>query len=208
MKQSRGCDTRSRGTQIDGIVTNLPQLRAIIGADAFRTGDTHTGFLTEHWHPGMREELPPELLLAIAGYDATQHTLSHPTATNSWQSVGPLRFGSAQTHGVYESVDTRYTLHADHDAGNDTWLVAANTISPLHRDGEGAGGEARFTRLSRTRLLVHQGAATLPFTLSEESDDRDTFTITWRERDISDSPRRIADPGTDRGGDDGGNRRV
>ena len=127
------------GYQIDGIVTNLPQLRAIIGADAFRTGDTHTGFLTEHWHPGMREELPPELLLAIAGYDATQHTLSHPAATNPWQSVGPLRFGSAQIHGIYESVDTRYTLHADHDAGNDTWLVAANTISPLHRDGEGAG---------------------------------------------------------------------
>ena len=170
------------GYRIDGVVTNLPQLRAILGTDAFRTGDTHTGFLTEHWHPAAREELPPALLLAIAGYEATQHTLPHPTATNPWQSVGPLRFGSAQIHGVYEIGGTCYTLDANHDAETDTWRVAPNTISPLHRNGEGAGGEVLFTRLSRTRLLVHQGATTLAFTFDGDGADRDAFTITWRDR--------------------------
>ncbi|MDQ6604752.1 MAG: 3-methylcrotonyl-CoA carboxylase, partial [Chloroflexota bacterium] len=159
------------GYRIDGIVTNLPQLRAIVATDAFRAGDTHTGFLTEHWHPSSQpNELPPEILLAIVGYEATCHTLPSPTATNPWQSVGPLRFGSAQIHGVYESDGARYTLHADR-TDDDRWRVSLPASLPLS-----------FARPSRTRLLVHQGATALSFTLHEDSADRDAFTITWRDR--------------------------
>jgi 3-methylcrotonyl-CoA carboxylase alpha subunit len=176
--------------RIDGIVTNLPQLRAIIATDAFRAGETHTGFLTEHWHPSAREELPSEILIAIAGYEATHHTVPHSAATNPWQTVGPLRFGSAQIQGIYESGDARYTLHADQDAETGSWHVSMPDPSPpllslagaLWAGERGSGGEVLFTRLSRTRLLVHQGAATQSFTLDEDHVDRDAFTIIWRDR--------------------------
>ncbi|MGI8856048.1 MAG: acetyl/propionyl/methylcrotonyl-CoA carboxylase subunit alpha, partial [Thermomicrobiales bacterium] len=170
------------GYRIDGIVTNLPQLRAVIATDAFRTGETHTGFLSEHWHPSAREALPPEILLAIAGYEATHHTASHLAVTNPWQAVGPLRFGSAQVHGIYESGGTRYTLHANQDAQTGNWHVTSNASPPLHRNGEGAGGEVLFTRPSRTRLLMQRGTTTLSFALDEDGVDRDAFTITWRDR--------------------------
>jgi 3-methylcrotonyl-CoA carboxylase alpha subunit len=175
------------GYRIDGIVTNLPQLRAIIATDAFRAGETHTSFLTEHWHPSARAELPQEILLAIAGYEATHHTVPHPAVTNPWQAVGPLRFGSAQMHGIYESGEARYTIHGDHDAERDTWLVGINMAPPLSSLAmeRGRGGEASplsFTRLSYTRLLVHHGVATLAFTLDEDRADRDAFTIIWRDR--------------------------
>ncbi len=132
------------GYRIDGIVTNLPQLRAVIATDAFRAGETHTGFLSEHWHPSGRETLPREILLALAGYEATNHAAPHPAATNPWQGVGPLRFGSAQIHGIYESGGTRYILHADHDAERDTWLVAINTAPPLVSLAMERGSGVRF----------------------------------------------------------------
>jgi 3-methylcrotonyl-CoA carboxylase alpha subunit len=34
--------------QIDGVTTNAAFLRRAIGHPAFRAGDTHTGFVTEH----------------------------------------------------------------------------------------------------------------------------------------------------------------
>ncbi len=185
--------------RIDGVVTNLPQLRAIIATDAFRAGETHTGFLTEHWHPmGHAMQLPPEVLLAIAGYEATHHTMPDPTATNPWQTLGPLRFGSAQIHGSYESNGIRYTIHADR-TDNDAWHTTIPAPSPpLLSVGKekGLGGEVSFTRLSRTHLLVRQGAVVRSFMLHEDGANRDMFAITWHERTYA--IRRAALPSPER----------
>jgi len=195
------------GYQIDGVVTNLPQLRAIVATDAFRAGETHTGFLTEHWHPSPQpSKLPAEILLAIAGYEATRHILPSPTAANPWQTLGPLRFGSAAIHGIYESDGTRYTIHADR-TDTDAWHVTLPALPPpLLSHGKERGGESgeapiSFDRLSRTRLLVRQGAVVHSFTLGEDDTDRDAFSITWHDRLYPirrvalPSPERIADSG-------------
>ncbi len=201
------------GYRIVGVVTNLPQLRAIIATAAFRAGETHTGFLSEHWHPASdtaSPALPAEILLAIAGYEATRHTITEPGVTNPWQSVGPLRFGSAQMHGTYESNDARYTIHAEHWE-NDLWRVQTGAESPLLHQGEsGPGSEVTITRLSRARLLLRRGATVLAFTMQEETTDRDAFTITWQGRTYPirraalPSPEQIAGSGAgprDGGGD-------
>ena len=172
------------GYRIDGVITNLPQLRAIVATDAFRAGETHTGFLTEQWRPSSEPtELPTEILLAIAGYEATRHTQPAPNAANPWRSVGPLRFGSAAIHGIYEYEGTRYTIHADQT--NTGWHVTLPAPSPpLLSEGKegGLGGEVSFDRLSPTRLLVRQGAAVRSFTLHDDGGDRDAFAITWHDR--------------------------
>jgi 3-methylcrotonyl-CoA carboxylase alpha subunit len=189
------------GYRIDGVVTNLPQLRAVAATDAFRAGETHTGFLTEHWHPSSQSnELPAALLLAIAGYEATRHALPAPTAASPWQTLGPLRLGGA-IHGSYESDGARYTIHAE---PTDTahWRIIAPPLLSLGKE-RGPGGEApvSFDRLSRTRLLVRQGAAVLSFTLHEDDADRDAFAITWRDRTYAirraglPSPEQIAGSG-------------
>ncbi|MCA1666116.1 MAG: methylcrotonoyl-CoA carboxylase [Thermomicrobia bacterium] len=91
--------------RIAGVVTNLPQLRAVLATDAFRAGETHTGFLTEHWHPSSpSDQLPPEILLAIAGYEATRHTLPSSVAVNPWQSIGPFRDLKAPLTGIVTRV--------------------------------------------------------------------------------------------------------
>ncbi len=187
------------GYRIDGVVTNLPQLRAIVATDAFRAGEIHTGFLTEHWHPSSRpSELPAEILLAIAGYEATRHTIPSPTAANPWQTLGPLRFGSAAIHGIYESAGARYTIHADR-TDNDAWHVTLPAPAPsLLSTGKERGleGEVVFDRLSRTRLFIRQGAAIYSFTLCEDDADQDAFSITWRDQTYL--IRRAALPGPER----------
>ncbi|HEY8293521.1 MAG TPA: acetyl-CoA carboxylase biotin carboxylase subunit [Thermomicrobiales bacterium] len=178
------------GYRIDGVVTNLPQLCAIVATDAFRAGETHTGFLTEQWRPSSEPaELPTEILLAIAGYEATRHTQPAPNAANPWQSVGPLRFGSAAIHGIYECEGTRYAIHADR-TDDDRWYVTSPDPAPVS-----------FDRLSSSRLLVRQGAAVCSFILHDDGADRDAFAITWRDRTYAirraglPSPEQIAGGG-------------
>ncbi len=188
------------GYRIEGVVTNLPQLRAIVATEAFRAGETHTGFLTEYWRPSSQShELPAAILLAIAGYEATGHTQPAPNATTPWQTLGPLRFGGAAIHGIYESDTARYTIHADR-ADDGHWRVTAPPLLSLGKE-RGPGGEVSFDRLSRTHLLVRQGAAVFAFTLHEDGADRDAFAITWRDRTYAirraglPSPERIAGSG-------------
>ncbi len=168
------------GYRIDGVVTNLPQLRAIVATDAFRAGETHTNFLTEHWRPAASPALPTEILLAITGHEATRHTLPHSVPISPWQTVGPLRFGGAQMHGVYECNGARVTLHAERDITGDGWRVALPENTSL----------VIFERLSPARLLVRHGASVLSFTLGDDTDD--AFTVAWR--DAAYPIRRVALP--------------
>ena len=177
--------TALAGYRIAGVVTNLPQLRSVIATDAYRAGDTHTGFLAEHWRPAMHAPLPAEILLAIAGHEATRHLRPDPTAASPWQILGPLRFGSAQIRGTYDVDGTRYTIEASRNADDD-WHVTAHPDDTEGDDGlstqHSALSTVSFARPSRARLLVRGGAATHAFTVEEDGADGDGFTITWRDR--------------------------
>ena len=78
-----------RQTAILGLTTNLPFLIDLMDHPAFAAGDTHTGFLSEHfpnWQPG---EPPHTLAAALA---ASLHR--GPTAQWEWAGrsafAGPL----------------------------------------------------------------------------------------------------------------------
>jgi 3-methylcrotonyl-CoA carboxylase alpha subunit len=181
------------GYRITGIVTNLPQLRAILATDAFRAGETHTGFLTEHWHPGETQAIPEEILLAIAGYEATRRRWPNAGITNPWQSVGPLRFGSAAIRGVYTVNGISCTVEATRDPDSDGWHII--TPQPegneqLRRGGHAEGTNSlpstvRFDRPTPDRLLIRRNAETIAVTI--RGDDADNFTLLWQ-----DEPYRIA----------------
>jgi 3-methylcrotonyl-CoA carboxylase alpha subunit len=70
-------DTRAHATrrllgalarwEVHGVTTNLELLSAIGAHPAFMRGDTHTGFIAEHWPGGFTAEPAPELAwLALA----------------------------------------------------------------------------------------------------------------------------------------------
>jgi acetyl-CoA carboxylase biotin carboxylase subunit len=53
--------------EIAGVTTNVTFLRDLAAHPAFARGDTHTGFIAEHWPDGYAEApIPRELLVALA----------------------------------------------------------------------------------------------------------------------------------------------
>jgi 3-methylcrotonyl-CoA carboxylase alpha subunit len=177
------------GYRIGGIVTNLRQLRAILATDAFRAGETHTGFLAEHWHPGETERVPEEILLAIAGYEATRRRRPNPSATSPWHAIGPLRFGSVEIRGLYRVNGISCTVEATRDADGTGWHIAASSqrdSEPFFREGSGISLPplAQFDRPTHDRILVRRDAETIAVTIRD--DDTTGLTLVWH-----DEPYRI-----------------
>lgn len=56
--------------EIHGAVTNLPFLAAIVDHPAFKSGDTHTGFLPEHFPDGLTPSEPDDLAWVALALDA------------------------------------------------------------------------------------------------------------------------------------------
>lgn len=53
--------------EIAGLTTNVGFLRALAAHPAYAAGDTHTGFITEHWPEGYENPaIPQDLLVALA----------------------------------------------------------------------------------------------------------------------------------------------
>jgi acetyl-CoA carboxylase biotin carboxylase subunit len=87
-------------TAVLGPTTNLAFLLDILAHPAFADGNTHTGFLAEHfatWRPGTDEEARAAIVAALA--------LSRPTAAlgqgagpaavpTPWETLGPWRVGA------------------------------------------------------------------------------------------------------------------
>jgi 3-methylcrotonyl-CoA carboxylase alpha subunit len=168
------------GYSIEGLITNLPQLRAILATDAFRAGDTHTGFLAEHWHPGAETAVPEEILLAIAGIEATRHRRTD--LANPWQSLGPLRFGSAQIRGDYAANGTLCTIEAIRDATDTGWQVTAwlndEKNESMRRNGlRTTPGPVQFDRPVDDRLLIRRDRETIGVRVRAHM--RDGFVLVW-----------------------------
>ncbi len=65
--------------EIHGVITNLPFLAAVAQHPDFMAGDTHTGFIPEHFPDGLEEKVPDErALIAMALADALGHGAGSP----------------------------------------------------------------------------------------------------------------------------------
>ncbi len=89
-----------RQTAILGLTTNLPFLIELLDHPAFAAGDTHTGFLSEHFPNWQPDEKPHTLAAALA---ASLHRspnrsgsgqLSLPSQPTPWLQLGGWRLGS------------------------------------------------------------------------------------------------------------------
>jgi len=127
---------------IFGVTTNIPLLYTIATHPAFREGLTHTAFLNEHHllDPVIERQLPQEVLIAAAIYDAmqeVQHLRSHTTTTyktpvNPWQTLGPWRItGEARTM-VYAYQEKAHTIALMQAFVENAWNVSVDG-QPLER---------------------------------------------------------------------------
>ena len=91
-----------RQTAILGLTTNLPFLIDLMDHPAFAAGDTHTGFLSEHF-PNWQPDEPPHTLaaaLAASLHRGPQRNGNGPAALPSrdpstpWRQLGGWRLGS------------------------------------------------------------------------------------------------------------------
>ena len=89
-----------RRTAILGLTTNLPFLIELLDHPALAAGDTHTGFLSEHfpnWQPG---EKPHTLAAALAAslhrnpHRSDGGQISLPSQATPWLQLGGWRLGS------------------------------------------------------------------------------------------------------------------
>lgn len=171
---------------IAGVTTNVPQLRAVLASTAFRAGDTHTDFLTAHWRPAPPAEpavLPPEIALAVAGFEATAGPYPPPDEVDPWRAVGPLRFGSAALHAIY--------MRDDQDGQPVTVAAMREPAGGWRVVVGGAERAVTFERLSRDRLLVREDATARTFTAAGAN----PWTISWRDETYI--VRRAAPPTPD-----------
>lgn len=121
---------------IFGVTTNIPLLYTIATHPAFREGLTHTAFLNEHHllDPVIERQLPQEVLIAAAIYDAmqeVQYLRSHTTTTcktlvNPWQTLGPWRItGEARTM-VYAYQEKAHTIALMQAFVENAWNVSVD----------------------------------------------------------------------------------
>ncbi len=98
----RRMESALRQCVVLGPTTNLPFLYDLITHPAFVTGDTHTGFLTEHfsqWQPvSAGYDLEAALAVAIAqartGRSPKTTSGGQPVVISPWQQLGGWRIGS------------------------------------------------------------------------------------------------------------------
>jgi len=125
---------------IFGVTTNIPLLYTIATHPAFREGLTHTAFLNEHHllDPVIERQLPQEVLIAAAIYDAmqeVQYLRSHTTTTcktlvNPWQTLGPWRItGEARTM-VYAYQEKAHTIALMQAFVENAWNVSVDGQPP------------------------------------------------------------------------------
>ncbi len=88
-----------RQSVVLGPTTNVEFLLDLIAHPAFMSGETHTGFLTEHfsqWQPQQRTQLLEAALAAVLGQSVTSRTEATPQAgpETPWQRLGGWRMGA------------------------------------------------------------------------------------------------------------------
>ena len=90
-----------RQTAILGLTTNVPFLIELIEHPVFAAGDTHTGFLPEHfpnWQPSEKQDMSAAALAAVLHRGPNRSSgggeISLPPQDSPWQQLGGWRLGS------------------------------------------------------------------------------------------------------------------
>jgi 3-methylcrotonyl-CoA carboxylase alpha subunit len=117
-------DATLRETQVGGIMTNLPLLRAIVADDAFRAGETTTGYLDAR--------MPLFALGETVLDDAAKH---HVAAALLDRKVG-WRVGGVGVPLAFAIGDAVVRAHATYDG--DRWNLAGDVHGAIDADARGA----------------------------------------------------------------------
>jgi len=149
------------GTAVEGVRTNLAQLRAVLAMPAFRAGDTTTDFLDLHWRGASAEAGPPiEVLLGATGYlltDAQRVERAARTAADPWTVAGSWRVGRFSRRLALTAGGKRYTVEASAAADPSLWQIEV----------EGEPHTVEFERVSDRDLIMRRGGAIAAFTLAD-----------------------------------------
>ena len=156
--------------EVEGVVTNLPLLRAAVGHPEFAVGRTFTTFLDEHVLPALTADAAP--LPALLGAAAVDLLGPAFAAADPW-AAGPWRQAGAEVELVYRYNGAEHTVTAarradgawDLRAGGTTHRVTLDLVAPgrvLVREGtvvhafavERDGGMLRLAHRGRTITLL------------------------------------------------------
>ncbi len=135
-----------------GVTTNIPLLRRIALHPAFRAGQTHTEFLSEHQllAPSTEKNLPQTILIAAALHEATQtREQGHTNGTNpwTWKTLGQWRGIGATRHSTYYYKEQVYRVSLTQSSEANIWKASID---------EHVCGTFEATQENGTLLLLRQ----------------------------------------------------
>jgi 3-methylcrotonyl-CoA carboxylase alpha subunit len=115
--------------RIGGVASNLPFLRWLVREDAFRRGDTTTGFIDEHFTPAaLRREGDDELAVLCAAAAAVAEGPGN-RGGDPWRRLGMWRLASSDRVVAFERpVEASVRVRRDHATGSWLCSVGARTI--------------------------------------------------------------------------------
>ncbi|MDP8925276.1 MAG: 3-methylcrotonyl-CoA carboxylase, partial [Chloroflexota bacterium] len=126
--------------RIEGVATNLPLLRWVLGHPAFRAGMVTTDFLAREWRPAIPTDLPPAALAAAAAYAASAVPSAAPA--EPWLRLGPWRVAGQGIPLAFVVDGLRHDIVVSRADAPDGWLVA---VQAQRYEVSLRGEEARVT---------------------------------------------------------------
>ncbi len=169
-----------------GVKTNASLLYNIITHPAFKEGQTHTSFLTEHHIGGgapilAGEDIPDDALIAAALYDVigngtvqrrhNSHTSpvssSYQEASSPWTTLGPWRM-------LGEARITRYTYQGKEHSVAIRPAQASNEAWNIHIDGKPTQNVSCVFG-NEGFVLLRQGAAQMGSYVQHEEDETQVY---------------------------------
>ena len=134
-------------TSILGLRTNLGFLQTVIEHPSFKAGEITTTWLeTGYQQPVLREEPPPEEVLALAA--AHEIAFRSSKASDPWQVLGPFRLGAPRRAPVLLTSGNEEIEVTVEVKGNSKFLVEGKEVSIENERGEISGRGAFLTRSS------------------------------------------------------------
>jgi 3-methylcrotonyl-CoA carboxylase alpha subunit len=140
-------------TRVEGLTTNLAQLRAIAYSKEFAQGAVTIDWLERFWKPEMAAPaMPPvDAVLAAAGLLLTGGFPPDRASADAWTAMGPWRVGGAPRQLALALDGMPCLVAARPDGDGNGWIVAWN----------GAEYVCAFSRLALSGLLIRRGAAVI-----------------------------------------------
>ncbi|MBI4496498.1 MAG: acetyl-CoA carboxylase biotin carboxylase subunit [Chloroflexi bacterium] len=163
--------------RVEGVTTNLGQLRAIVAQPDFQAGRLATDFLARvPWRDRMDAGLPAEALVAAAAWELAQRGLLDGRGSRSglpvdpWRALGPWRHGRWDMELAYRWEGRTARVVVGRTAGGQGWTCAV--------DGE--PWEVEIDDLGEGRVQVRRGAQV---GIASGRWEEGALLLTWAGRD-------------------------